>query len=332
MKGKYVRWPERGMADLAEEEIRAPKADEVVIRAEVSLISPGTERAFLLGLPNATSAYPSRCGYNHVGQVIEAGSAVSKLKVGQRVASAANHAEYVIVPEGKALPLPEGLSSRKAVFFNMLAIALQGVRKARVELGDSVLVIGQGLIGNLALQLAKLSGGFPAIAMDTEPKRLDLARKCGADEILDSTVHGHEERLLGCTRGRGPSVVIEATGHPEPVNLAFRLAAPLGRVVLLASTRGETPKVNFYRDVHKKGLVVLGAHASIRPQQDSTPGFWKWEDDARLLLDLLDADRLAIDPLISHEFDAAEASKAYQLLVQWDPGLMGALLFWNRSL
>ena len=331
MKGKFVQLQDRGKVVIEEEEVRKPGSGEVLIKTEVTMISPGTERAFLLGLPNTSGEYPARSGYNHVGEVIEAGEGVTGLKVGDRVVSSANHAEYVVRNASGAFPVPSGLSSRKAVFFQMLAIALQGVRKAKVELGDSVLVIGQGLVGNLALQLSRLSGGFPVIAMDTETSRLELSMNCGADHGLDSTDDNCEEALKDCTGGRGASVVIEATGHPEPINLAFQLASRFGRVVILASTRGETKNVNFYRDVHKKGITIYGAHNSARPKSDSTVGFWTSDDDFRVLLELLAADRLMIDPLISHEFDAEDAPEAYQLLMQWDPRLMGSLLIWNRE-
>lgn len=329
MKGKRVLWPERGKVILDEEEIQPPGPGEALIRTLVSLISPGTERAFLLSLPNTSDHFPTTCGYNNVGEVIEVGPGVSGVRPGERVATGAHHAQFVRVRAEDAIPVPAGLSPREAAFFNMIAIAMQGVRKARIELGDSALVIGQGLIGNLALQLARLSGGFPMIGMDTDAGRLELSRRCGADFVLDSTDQGADEKLKNWTSGRGPSVVIEATGHPAPINTAFQLAARLGRVVLLASTRGETEHVNFYRDVHRKGLTILGAHNSIRPARDSGPAFWTWHEDARLSLALVASGRLQIGPLITHELDAMEAPRAYNLLVQWHPGLMGALLLWK---
>ena len=103
-------------------------------------------------------------------------------------------------------------------------------------------------------------------------------------------------------------------------------------MVLLASTRGETPKVNFYRDVHKKGLILYGAHNSIRPRQESSPNFWTLEDDSLLLLNLIAQKRFNVIPLISHRVPGEEAPKAYQLLMEWNPGLLGVVLQWNNDM
>ena len=124
-------------------------------------------------------------------------------------------------------------------------------------------------------------------------------------------------------------MVIEATGAPEPINAALKMAAPAGRVVLLASTRGET-QVNFYRDVHKKGLSVLGAHNGARPPLESRPGVWTWQEDAGAVLELLRYGRLEVAHLITHRLPGSEASAAYELLKQWDPGLLGVVLQWNQ--
>ena len=98
---------------------------------------------------------------------------------------------------------------------------------------------------------------------------------------------------------------------------------------MLASTRGETPKVNFYRDVHKKGLILYGAHNSIRPRQESSPNFWTSEDDGRLMLSLIAKGRFNVTPLISHRVPGHDAPKAYQLLMEWNPELLGVVLQWN---
>ena len=114
--------------------------------------------------------------------------------------------------------------SEEAVFFNLGAIALQGVRKARIELGEATLVLGQGLIGLLSLQLAKLSGALPIIAADLTDSRLELAKSIGADAILNPEDTDFSEQLNAVTNGNGPVVVIEATGHPDAVSTALDVA------------------------------------------------------------------------------------------------------------
>lgn len=335
MSGKRVVWPERAKVDIEDFEIPSIADDEVLVETECSLISPGTERAFLLGLPNATGGFPSRPGYSNIGKVIAIGKTVTGWEVGERVASTRGHTSHFATEPNRLLKLeaPDSNTStvlaEEAVFFQLGAIALQGIRKARIELGEATLVLGQGLIGLLALQLARLNGAIPAIAADLTDSRLEVSKSLGADCTLNPEDTDFSEQLAAATSGKGTAVVIEATGHPDAISTALDVAGWGARVILLSSTRGETPKVNFYRDVHKKGLILYGAHNSIRPRHESSSHFWTLEDDSRLMLKLIAQKRFTVAPLITHRMRGEEAPKAYQLLMAWNPGLLGVVLQWN---
>lgn len=331
MKGQRVVWPGQAKVEIEEFEVASPTDSEVLVATECSLISPGTERAFLLGLPNAQGGYPSYPGYSNIGQVVEVGSNVKGFAIGDRVASSRGHtSHFVASPEHLLKITAANLPSEEAVFFNLCTISLQGVRKARIELGEPTVVLGQGLIGLLAMQLAKLSGAFPIVGVDLADSRLKLSATVGADETLNREGPNFAQRLAEITGGKGPAVVIEATGHPEAINTAFALAGWHGRVVLLASTRGETERVNFYRDVHKKGLTVLGAHNSVRPRRESSANFWTSRDDWELSLQLIAHRRIVVAPLITHRLRGTDAAKAYQRLAEWDANLLGVVLDWKK--
>ena len=331
MKAQRVVWPSRAKVDIETWMLPPLGDDEVLVATECTLISPGTERAFLLGLPNAQGRYPSRPGYSNIGTVVEVGKAVTDCKVGERVASTQGHTSHFIASPNRLLKVPSAdVPAEEAVFFNLGAIALQGVRKAKIELGEAALVLGQGLIGLLSMQLSKLSGAMPLIAADLTDSRLEISKDMGADCTLNPEDANFSEQLSDATKGDGPAVVIEATGHPDAVSTALDAAGWGARVILLASTRGETPNVNFYRDVHKKGLILYGAHNAIRPRQESSPNFWTLEDDSLLLLSLIAQRRFNVAPLISHRVLGEDAPKAYQLLMEWNPGLLGVILQWNN--
>ena len=331
MKAQRVVWPSRAKIDIETWTLPPLGDDEVLVATECTLISPGTERAFLLGLPNAQGRYPSRPGYSNIGTVVEVGKAVTDCKVGERVASTQGHTSHFIASPNRLLKVPSAdVPAEEAVFFNLGAIALQGVRKAKIELGEAALVLGQGLIGLLSIQLSKLSGAMPLIAADLTDSRLEISKSMGADCTLNPEDANFSEQLSDATKGDGPAVVIEATGHPDAVSTALDAAGWGARVILLASTRGETPNVNFYRDVHKKGLIIYGAHNAIRPRQESSPNFWTLEDDSLLLLSLIAQGRFNVAPLISHRVLGEDAPKAYQLLMEWNPGLLGVVLQWNN--
>ena len=330
MKGQRVVWPSRAKVEIEEFEFPALGDNEILVATECSLISPGTERAFLLGLPNAQGRYPSYPGYSNLGVVIDNGRDVDGYKIGDRVVSSKGHTSHFVATPDSLLKVTEAtLSSEEGVFFNLCTIAMQGVRKAKIELGEPVLVLGGGLIGLFAMQLAKLSGGLPVITADLSDNRLQLATQVGADYTLNPEAEDLNDQLDSITGGKGLAVVIEATGHPPVVNTALQLADWHGRVVLLASTRGETERVNFYRDVHGKGLTVLGAHNSVRPRHESSPNFWTLSDDWELSLQLIAHHRVVVAPLITHRLAGTQAAEAYQLLMEWDQNLLGVVLNWE---
>jgi threonine dehydrogenase-like Zn-dependent dehydrogenase len=99
-------------------------------------------------------------------------------------------------------------------------------------------------------------------------------------------------------------------------------------VILLGSARGDTDQVNFYRDVHRKGLSVIGAHEITRPQHDSLPGWWTQRDEQQIALKLLAKGRMTVEPLISHRFAWRALAQAYALLESWDPAATGMVINW----
>jgi 2-desacetyl-2-hydroxyethyl bacteriochlorophyllide A dehydrogenase len=330
MLGQRATVVSLGRVELLPFEPPAPQAGEVLVQTTTTLISPGTERAFLLALPNTTFTYPLYPGYSNVGQVIALGAGVDGFRVGDRVATPAAHASHVVVKAARCVPVPPSLPDDSAVFFNLIAIAMQGVHKARIELGESVVIIGAGIIGLLAAQLARLAGGVPVISIDTDAGRRTLAERCGADMTFNADDH-----LLDALRqyldADGANVVIEVTGAAAPILTAFQIARTRGRVVLLGSARGDVEQVNFYRDVHRKGLTIIGAHEITRPAHESFAGWWTQIAEQRTALNLLTLDRFSVAPLVSHRFSWREFPRAYDLLAAWDSQVLGMMIDWRGA-
>ena len=322
-----VRFTAPGVAELVHSDLPVCAPNQLLVRAVASLISPGTERAFLLGLENTARNYPMGAGYSMVAEVIEVGAEVSGWAEGDRLAVPIEHQRIAAVRPQHCTPVPDDLASEQACFFFMAAIALQGVRKARIELGEGVATLGAGIIGLLAMQWAKLNGAVPALTLDVDDTRLELARNLGADAALH--LQGdYLDRIAALCDGGKPQVVVDATGHPAAVTSAFDIIAHHGRLVLLGSTRGNTSDVNFYRDVHKTGLTLIGAHNSVRPVADSSPGYWTLADDHRLVLRCLAAGRLRVAGLATHRFAWEDAPAAYAELTAWNPETLGLILNW----
>ncbi len=328
MRGHRVVVTATGQVALEWLDPPRPKRGQVLLRALSTLISPGTERAFFLNLENANPAYPFYPGYSFVGEVIAAAKDVVSLKIGDRVVCRAAHQSHALVEADRCLKAPSRVADEAAVFFALLAIAMQGLRKARIELGESVVVLGAGIVGILAMRLAQLSGGLPVVGVDLDQRRLELARQIGADETLinDDNLRENLRAMLGAEVA---DVVIELTGAPAAVATAFQLARARGRVALVGSTRGISEGVNFYRDVHKKGLLIIGGHESAQPRQDSSPGYWTPEREYALCLDLLARGRVQTAPLISHRYNWREFAEAYARLASWDKDVMGMIIEWD---
>lgn len=330
MKAYRIVFTKPGVVELESIDIELPGPEQILIQTEATLLSPGTEGANLAALPNTPQKFPMGIGYSNVGIVLEVGANVKDFSPGDRVASHSPHASHALTRSNLAVAVPEGLSSEFASFSSLAAISMQAVRKTHIELGESVLIVGQGLVGNLALQIARLQGGYPVIGADLAQERLVRSLQVGADYIIK--VEGEnlpsETRLL--TDGDGARVVIEATGNPGPIITAFQSASWCGRVVLLASTRGETEKVNFYQDIHKPGLTILGAHNSVRPQKDISPGFWPILDEVKLSLNLISAGRLQVAPLITNRLPSNKASEAYRLVSEKQAEALGIILDWKQ--
>ncbi len=328
MRGQRAVVTAPGQVELQWIDPPQPQAGQVLLQALNTLISPGTERAFFLNLANANPEYPFCPGYSFVGEVSALGDDVHTLKKGDRVVCRAPHQSHALVDAADCLKAPAALADEDAAFFALLAIALQGLRKTRIELGESVLVVGAGLVGMLAMRLAQLSGGLPVVGVDLDRRRLALAKQVAADDVLVSD-ESLPERLRAILGAEGADVVIEATGAPKAVLTAFQLAAARGRVALLGSARGLTDGVNFYRDVHKKGLLVIGGHESAQPQQDSSPGYWTPQREYALALDLLARGRVQTAPLITHRYNWREFRAAYAHLADWDNSAMGMIIEWD---
>lgn len=323
MNPKVIVAPAVSNITLSPYELPPIGPNQVLLETRYSAISPGTELAWLHHKPDTPGKYPYYPGYSATAVVLEKGEAVTNLEVGQRVASRIRHASHFVAEAEACFPLPDGVSDLDASIFGLVAIVLQGIRKAQIQLGWHVAILGLGPIGNLAGQIARAAGATHVLGIDPIDWRQEIALNSGFDAV--ATPAQAEAHLSSF------EAVIEATGVPEAVPTSFQLAARLGHVILLASTRGETENVNFYRDVHKKGLMIMGAHESIRPQVDDHGFFASRNSDHRTALDLLAKKRIGATPLISEVASPSEAAQIYERLTKREAGLMLVAFDWQKN-
>ena len=356
MQAKRVRFVGPRKVDLEIIEVETPVENEVLIEALYSCISPGTERSHYLAEENTVTRdkpgpfYP---GYSNIGRIAQVGPGVEGFHVGQFVATALPHLSHAIFPAkaggpqrklASAVPQGASFSPSKAIFpladgldaqrlkecatYCFSRVALHGVRRARIELGEAVVILGLGPIGLQCVQYARMNGGFPVIGIDPTASRRKVAQTLGMDHGFANVEELVKSDLF--KPGGGPPVTIEATGLPEVIPQAFQICGRNGRVMLLGSTRGETKNVNFYTDVHKKGLTVIGVHAGTRPQHESLPGHWTAHDEQTLILKLIANGRVRCGPLITHEFPVSKVADAYETVCKSTEAL-AVVLDWTAK-
>jgi len=341
MKIQSVVWPEPNRAVIEEQELGEPGPGEVLIETICSAISPGTERAWLAHLPNTSPKFPQVPGYSAVGKVLACGKDVQDLAAGDLVEGGC-HSSHILRKRSEVIPLPpESFSNGKfpdgglleeMSFTTIAAMSLQGVRRPRIELGETVLIFGQGLLGLFALQFACRMGADTVIVCDPIADRRTLAMELGAGAALDPSAESFRNDLREVTGGVGVPVVIEVTGRGDVMQAALRAAAWEGRVVALGSSRELSDGIDFYRHVHAKGVQIIGAHNSVRPTSHSRPGCWTMRDDRRATLKLFATGRLRAAPMIRDRYHWEESPQAYARLLDGDPALLGMVIIWNDSL
>lgn len=283
---------------------------DVLIENRLSLISPGTELAMFggthpgFGVAGHHAHYPYFPGYAGVGTVVGIGDRVRGVDVGSRVFHQANHCTATRQPDWMVLPVGD-LADERAVFLKLLGIALTAHLVAPIAPGESLHVVGLGLVGNLAAQLGTALGAGPVTAVDPSPTRVERARSCGID--------AHGERA-----GVAAAYVIEAAGTAAALRAAFDATAPDGRLVILSSPR-EQFVLDPYADIMEPGLQVIGAHEWRRSREQRAP------HDA-FLHELLATRRVAVDPLVTHRVPLADAARAYAGLRDDPDHWLGVLL------
>ena len=340
--GQCVVFEAIGKAALRPCEISSPQAGEVLVASDYTAISAGTERANLMALPNtgtghggynwkSSGGFPFHPGYCGVGRIAACGEGVESLSIGDRVVGnwGGHRSHFVRKASDLTRIDDDAIDSLDASFARIAVFSLLGVRKLRIELGESVLVAGQGLLGVFALQVAALSGAVPVFVSDFNPARRELAMKLGATAAFAPDEH-FVERVLAATGGKGVDGVVEVTGIAKALQQALECVAWEGRISLLGCTRISDVPIDFYRYVHRRGVTLVGAHNSTRPSLESSPGRRTEADDYRILLKLVASGRMQVRPIISEVVSPEKAPEVYARLADDPQAPLGVVFDWRQ--
>lgn len=314
-----------------------PKEREVSVSLEYSAISSGTEKANLIGLRNGTdiseneeAIFPRTVGYSAAGIVTEIGSGVTSVNVGDRVIVFwGKHKKNITISENNVIKIPNGVTTKEASMALISTFPLGAIRKVRLEIGESAMVMGLGILGIFAVQELKAAGAYPVIAVDPIKERRDFALKMGADYALDPTEKDFSKNVIALSDG-GVNVCIEVTGLGVGLIQALDCMKRFGRVALLGCTRSSKFEIDYYGKVHGPGITLIGAHTMARPQSESSPGFWTDKDDLRAVMNLIKGNRLNFKDMICEIHSPTEAGQVYDRLANDKNFPIGVLFDWRN--
>lgn len=337
MKTKQIVFTKPYVAELLDAEYEAPKAGEVTVSLEFSAISAGTEKANLVGDRNGRwqnegeeAKFPRFVGYSAAGIVTAVGEDVTDVAVGDRVIVYwGKHKKNITVKRKNVVKIPEGVSMEEASMVHISTFPMGAIRKTKIEIGESALVMGLGILGVFAVQQLRAAGAYPVIAVDPVADRREFALKMGADYALDPTEEGFTEKVMALSDG-GVNVCIEVTGLGIGLVQALECMKEMGRVALLGCTRSSKFEIDYYKMVHGKGVSLIGAHTRARPVEESAPGLWIHEDDMRAAMNLIRGGRLNFKDMICEIHSPTEAGVVYDRLVNDKKFPIGVIFDWRN--
>jgi len=341
MKARQAVVVEPFKVEVRDAELPDPAPNQILVECEASAISAGTELAVYTGShqwlkdPKMTDwKFPFRPGYSAAGRVVAVGSGIEGWKPGDRVSYPGNHASHELLTigheRGRLWKMPDRLSPEKAALACIARYGLGGVLRAGITLGRSVVVVGQGIIGQFALRCALAAGCHPVVGIDSVPMRREAALAAGANHVIDPSA-GDTKKQLQAILGDGAEIVIDATGVPDAVPVAMSLACNAGQVVVVGSPRGIAKDVNFYDDLHRRYIEVLGAHGNMlfEPAHIRLAGAWDINKAQKWLLGELASGRLDTEKLVTHTIQPDGIGRAYEGLLKDKDNYLGVVVKWK---
>ncbi len=322
MKTKQILFTKKNTAELVEVELPELQENEVRVKTEFSTISQGTERANIMGDPNVNGAgkgevvFPRGCGYASAGTVIEVGDKVKNIKIGDRVVTTWGlHRQINQVSEKQLVKMPDEISFSEASMTLIASFSLAAVRKCRVEIGESAVIMGLGILGQFAVMFARLQGAAPVIAVDPVKERREKALKLGADYALDPMDESFVDKVKEITGG-GANVCIEVTGLGKGLEQGLDVMKRFGRVALLGCTRDRNFTIDYYKKVHYPGITMIGAHTLARPTEESHGGWFTHSDDILAIMKMIKLNRMDIKQLVNEIHSPKECYDIFKRLVE----------------
>jgi len=318
-------------------------------RARPDLVKQFMDKAKRDGIISAFDAVKTRLdqplplGYSTAGVVIDVGDGVTEFKPGDRVACAgvgyANHAEVICVPKNLVAKLPDNVDFESGAFGTLGAIALQGIRLSEAKLGESVAIIGLGLLGQLTVQMLK-AAGCVVVGIDPKEGRAELAEESGADWVsIETDDFVSISNYFTGDKGVDAVIITAATKSNEPVELAGNICRDRGIVVAVGAVNMEIPRKTYYEkelDFRISRSYGPGRYDVNYEEKgrDYPIGYVRWTEQRNMqaFLNLIAAEKLNLKKIITHRFTIDNAIQAYDLITsKGDESYLGILIKYDTE-
>ena len=336
MKNYYVELTEKGKSHVATEELDDSNLgiDELIVKADVSMISAGTElsRAFAI---KQGFKYPVRPGYSLVGTIVNKHPDNKEYEIGDRVFCGVPHALYSRVTPSKktqgtiVIKVDKDINPKHATVLSLGQIALSGINLANVKTGDSVAVFGLGNIGIITCVLYQHMG-CKVIGIDPVASRCKLANNMG----IKNTYSGNDavNEINKLTNNKGADICVDVTGASPAIINAINSCKKYGQAILLGSPRQSfecdiTPVLN---TIHMKNLKVIGAFNETAPLKAVEGSDNSLEKNMGIISDLIKSKVLDVDKMITHVVDPKDCEKAYYDLMYNKDTCSYVIFDWNN--
>lgn len=304
--------------------------NQVLVRTIASGISTGTEMSIYRGTSpffaknydeatglflktdNPQMKYPCSVSYEYVGEIEEAGKNVRKVKPGDKVFAFHYHTSAAVLGENQVFLIPDEIPDPTlGVASALLGVTYQGILDAAINLGETVAVFGLGVIGQLAVRLARMSGADRVIAVDLLPERLQMAAKSDATEIINPSDFGDTAlEIRKRNDGRAPDVILECSGSYKALQEATRTAGYNGRIITLSYYQGDGDDLRLGEEFHHNRVQIICSRFLIPSPTLS----YRWDDERRMETVMRLLPRLDLENFVTRRIPYKQAAEAYRLV------------------
>ena len=341
MNGNYkVIFTGLKQVELQECDIPTVADNQFLIKTEISQISTGTELTLLEGNVEKGSTweddlvYPLQPGYSTVGKIIAVGNGVPSDLIGRRVFALVPHQKYHVIhaqkDEDNYYFVPEKVKSAEAVFAAIAQITMGSIRASRIRPGDSCVVYGAGLIGQLVARNAKVAGSTKILVTDVSDSRLSML----PDDPCFIPINTKKARAVDVikmhTNGRGADIVFETTSNPALIEeeLSCLVYRGNGKLIITSSPKGKS-LVDFDY-CSRYGITIIGAHNyAVHTPVETQADRWTRKNDSILFFELLEKNMITVEETVTHMVDFKKAVETYEMLMKDRTQALGVLLNWG---